>query len=250
MKISKRTPTKFTTIGALLLGAPLPALANADANQRVGGDADARLEIVEQAVDNPSDAARGKLYRSGEVSTGTKLPVGYPAPTPPGAIEIKSYPVVRRAEVSGEMADGSPNRRGFYPLFRHISREGIPMTAPVEMEYEMGPDGEPDGWTMAFLYESEADGPTGEARGGVVVTDAPPVTVLSLGVQGRGRLGGGDEGRAAPLVEWIESSEAWRRVEGAPVRVLSYNGPSVPPSRQWWEVQLVVEPAPENAQEE
>jgi len=238
---------KITTAGALLLGASIPLAAVASANERVGGDTDARVELVERPGENADDAERGKLYRSGEVSTGAKLPVGYPAPTPPGAIEIKSYPVVRRAEVSGEMAGGSPDRRGFFPLFRHISREGIPMTAPVEMEYGMGPDGEAEEWTMAFLYESEADGPTGEARGGVVVTDAPPVTVLSLGVQGRGGIGG-DQGRAAPLLEWLGTSQRWRRVEGAPLRVLGYNGPSVPPSRQWWEVQVVIEPAGEGDQ--
>src|SRR5690606_29870082 len=48
-------------------------------NQRVGGD----LEVsVEQ---------RGFSYLAGNASITTPLPEGYPAPTPPGAIDIKQY---------------------------------------------------------------------------------------------------------------------------------------------------------------
>ncbi|MEC9372584.1 MAG: hypothetical protein VYC34_02025, partial [Planctomycetota bacterium] len=53
------------------------------------------------------EGPEGPLYSAGPVATDTKLPVGYPRPTPPGAMEIKRYDVVRQAEVSGE---GAPDR--------------------------------------------------------------------------------------------------------------------------------------------
>lgn len=186
------------------------------------------------------EGAEGPLYRAGTVFTDTKLPVGYPVPTPPGAIEIKHYPVVRRAEVSGEGDAGRSGQRGFWPLFQHISRHGIAMTAPVEMEYDPAEGTEPGGWTMAFLYHDETDGPTGEDVGSVRIVDAPPVVVLSLGVRGVANLSD-PENRVTPLLDWIEANEDWQRVAGAPLRVLGYNGPNVPPANRWWEVQVVIE---------
>lgn len=186
------------------------------------------------------------MYRSEGVFTEAKLPVGYPAPTPPGAIELKEYPSVRRAEVSGSGERSDASRRGFYPLFQHISRQGIAMTAPVEMEY--APNDDDGAWTMAFLYHEEADGPTGKDHGGVRIVDAPPVRVLSLGVRGVATLDD-PEDRMAPLTEWLEASDEWRAVEDAPYRVLGYNGPYIPPANRWWEVQIVVEPVEADAAE-
>jgi hypothetical protein len=219
---------------ALALAGPAPESDGLAWIERVGGDLEIELETRE--------GREGPLYRSGSVATDTKLPVGYPAPTPPGAIELKHYPVVRRAEVSGTLGQGDPSMRGFFPLFRHITREGIAMTAPVEMEYRSGGDGdrEPESWTMAFLYHTDEDGPTGEARGDVRVVDAPAVTVLSLGVRGVRSIDEPEE-RAQTLREWLEGSDGWRAVDGAPVRVLGYNGPNVAPANRWWEVQVVVE---------
>ncbi|MEO0630277.1 MAG: hypothetical protein AAFY46_06070, partial [Planctomycetota bacterium] len=52
------------------------------------------VRIVEPAGNDISErpGREGTLYRAGDVLTDTKLPVGYPRPTPPGAIEIKVYP--------------------------------------------------------------------------------------------------------------------------------------------------------------
>ena len=41
----------------------------------------------------------GDLWKSGRFATEAPLPDGYNAPTPEGAIELKTYPTVRRAEV-------------------------------------------------------------------------------------------------------------------------------------------------------
>ncbi len=188
----------------------------------------------------------GETYQAGAAATEAALPVGYPAPTAPGAIEIKSYPAVRRAQVSGDGSNAS-SRRGFWPLFQHIQRNDIAMTAPVEMIYDgMTPADEPsdhtvgdgDDWTMSFLYRSFENGPTG-TDGDVEIIDAEPVTVLSVGV--RGVLWGPTiRERAGELMAWIEDSGDWE-VAGD-LRTFGYNGPYVPNDRKWWEVQIPIRP--------
>ncbi|MEQ8850404.1 MAG: heme-binding protein [Phycisphaerales bacterium] len=186
------------------------------------------------------------MYRSGVCATEAALPEGYPAPTAPGAIEIKSYPTVRRAQVSGQGSTAS-SQRGFWPLFQHIQRNEIAMTAPVEMIYDgMTPAddpsdhtvGEGDDWTMSFLYRSFENGPTG-TDGSVEIIDAEPVTVLAVGV--RGVLWGPTiRERAGELMAWIEDSDEWE-IAGD-LRTFGYNGPYVPNDRKWWEVQIPIRP--------
>lgn len=202
--------------------------------ERVGGDTEAELRTF--------DGREGPLFSAEGVSTDTKLPIGYPTPTPPGAIELKHYPSFRRAEVSGQGDGGSSGRSGFMPLFRHISSNGIAMTAPVEMEYrDFDNDDDTDVWTMAFLYHTTDDGPTGTDRGGVRIVDAEPVTVLSLGVRG-GRSVTRVSDLESSLNAWLASNkDSWKRAEDSPVRVLGYNGPSTPVANRWWEVQVLVE---------
>ena len=40
----------------------------------------------------------GDIWKSGKLTTEAPLPNGYNAPTPDGAVELKTYPTVRRAE--------------------------------------------------------------------------------------------------------------------------------------------------------
>ena len=83
--------TDGPTVPAADAGSPLPSPAVMSAkaapaapepgeSQRVGGDTSASVT-----------GADGN-YRAGPCSIDTPLPQGYPAPTPPGAIEIKTYP--------------------------------------------------------------------------------------------------------------------------------------------------------------
>ena len=197
---------------------------------RVGGEPEG--ELTER------EGPDGPLYRAGRVATDTKLPVGYPAPTPPGAIELKHYPTIRRAEFSSGQAAGLMGQRGFWPLFQHISRNDIAMTAPVEMEYaDTNNDESIDRWTMAFLYHTPENGPTGE-DGEVLIVDTEPKTFLSMGVRGR-RGWTGVLGVAERLDTWLGENPGWRRT-GMP-RTLGYNGPNVRMGDQWWEVQVPVE---------
>lgn len=215
--------------------------------QRVGGDRDAKVE------------KRGENFSAGACSITTPLPVGYPEPTPPGAIDLKVYPSVRRAEVSGTTMPDYGMYQGFFPLFNHIKKREIAMTSPVEMDYRMlqadgtqtkdhersgdaykateNDAGDKDAaWTMSFLYRNAELGPTG-ADGRVAVRDAEPLVVVSIGMKGsymtaRVKIG------VTKLNAWLESQEEWEAA--GPVRALYYNGPDVARQDQWSEVQLPV----------
>ncbi len=205
-----------------------------------------RLRAGEHEVERAGDT-----YRSGDCATEAALPVGYPAPTAPGAIEIKSYPVVRRAQVSGEGQDRGA-QSGFWPLFQHIQRNDIAMTAPVEMIYDGVTDEDAPSdhtveegadWTMSFLYRTFENGPTG-TDGSVQIIDAEPVVVVSVGVSGP-LWGPTIREKAGELMAWIEDSGEWE-VAGD-LRTFGYNGPYVPNDRKWWEVQIPVRPVTETA---
>ena len=168
------------------------------------------------------------------------LPVGYPPPTPPGVIEIKRYPSVRRAQVSSDQPYPDAGMwAGFWPLFRHIERNEIPMTSPVEMDMADW-SGElnqpPSSWTMSFLYRTEDMGPIGW-EGNVEVVDREPVTVLAIGLQGpygvRTMAPGVKE-----LQDWLETQDEWE-VAGDP-RGFYYNGPYIPNRLKWGEAQVPV----------
>lgn len=195
---------------------------------RVGGDMEAQATF---------DAERG-TWRAGSSLIDTALPVGYPPPTPPGAIDLKKYPAVRRAEFQSA---GSRQNSAFWPLFRHIERNGIAMTSPVEYDYAGTASSNPAirGWTMAFLYRTSDLGPTGSdpADARVTIRDTEEVTVLSLG--GRGDYGTPRVERDLhTLYEWLAGNPEWE--EAGPARALMYNGPTLFAGRKWLEVQVPV----------
>ena len=202
---------------------------------RVAGDADAMLERVGE-----------EQWKFGDdMFIDTALPVGYPRPTPPDVIEIKTYPSVRRAEVSGETGVARANRSGFMPLFRHIQRNDIAMTSPVEMDLPgWTSDGKaPDGWTMSFLYRTPELRETG-AEGDVVIRDTDPVTVIAIGTRGVYTID-----RFTPYLArieaWLDEQGEWER-DGDP-RWFGYNGPYTPPFARWGEVQIPIRKADADA---
>jgi len=196
--------------------------------KRVGGDRERAIEVVDG------------VYRFEQAMIESPLPDGYPEPTPFGAIDIKEYPSVRRAELTSKDESGSGMVAGFFPLFNHIKKRDIPMTAPVEMDYpglytdfmkdEPGAEGETK---MSFLYRSSTQGPVGE-DGKIVVRDAAPVTVLSIGA--RGAFDAAKE--FDTLRTWLKGQEQWE-VAGDP-RMFVYNGPFIDPEWRWSEVQVPV----------
>jgi len=208
--------------------------SSGDADQpavtRVAGDMQAIAEFV-----------NGE-FRSGDCRIPTPLPDGYPPPTPPGAIELKYYPAVRRAGISGTMSPDWGMNFAFFPLFNHIKRRDIAMTSPVEMNYDgLGAPGatKPTDWTMSFLYRTLALGPKGvdseDER--ILVEDIPPATVLAIGMRGSYKLHRVNAGLAA-LRDWLSSQSEWEAA-GDP-RALFYNGPELRSADKWLEVQLPV----------
>jgi hypothetical protein len=172
------------------------------------------------------------------------LPVGYPAPTPPGMIELKTYPTVRRAEYRAKGSSDFGMNVGFWPLFNHIKKNDIAMTSPVEMDYRPAGEHAPlapmkggEGtWTMSFLYRTRDLGPTGE-DGRVSVVDNPEVVVVSIGMRGAYGTGAVNAGLEA-LQKWFDGQQEWEPA-GDP-RGLNYNGPQVPMKSKWSEVQVPV----------
>lgn len=263
------------------------AVVTGDAKAGADGDGKPAANACEAAVALPVAGALVRLgggdatvTRRGEgestafsadgvMTIDTPLPVGYPDPTPPGAIDLKRYPSVRRAEVSGEVKNlSSGGSEGFWPLFRHIQRRDIAMTSPVEMEYHKaasvkndtknaagGADtnAEPqdaekqnankktdrETWTMAFLYRRVEQGDAGKDTSDqrVTVTDTPEMLVISIGMKGDYSRALVEEGKKQ-LDAWLATQTRFEKTGEA--RALYYHGPSLRPWRKWAEVQYPV----------
>jgi hypothetical protein len=204
------------------------------------------------------------VYRSGKHLVDSPLPVGYPRPTAPGTIELKHYPSIRRAEYGERVnADGAPvdgqvvkaegsgmqnrGRDGFWPLFRHIQRRDIAMTAPVEMDWRGASVTndkamEDAKWTMSFLYREAKQGADGndpkDER--VRVIDTKPAIMLSVGLAGRANDRTINAG-ATTLREYLAANPQWKPV--GDLRGLFYNDPTYSEQRAWAEIQVEVVPA-------
>jgi effector-binding domain-containing protein len=180
------------------------------------------------------------------------LPEGFPPPGPVDEIVVKTYPAHRLARVR---AEGGGNGM-FMKLFRHIERNDITMTAPVEMSWpgerpaEEGPPAavgrEPE--AMAFLYGKATIGAAGADPKDpqVVVEDVPEVKVVSIGLRGGYDKATFDRG-AKRLAAWLAEHPQWRAAGG--LRTLAYNSPFVPGFAKYSEAQLPIEPAAPQGQQ-
>lgn len=156
------------------------------------------------------------------------LPEGWPEPGPFNRVVRKHYPAYRAAVTP----DASPNR-GFRRLFKHISRNRIPMTAPVEMKLADSAAGDME--EMAFLYQSPEVGKPGADGELVEVRDMPARDVLSYAWQGARNKDSTARARAA-----INAELAKRNLKATGYRVLGYNSPFVPRSKQTHELQALL----------
>ncbi|HEX8875760.1 MAG TPA: heme-binding protein [Phycisphaerales bacterium] len=217
------------------------ALPKAGETTRVGGG--------DAVVTMRGEGETTTFSADGVLTIDTPLPVGYPDPTPPGAIDLKRYPSVRRAAVSGEVQNLSRGgSEGFWPLFRHIQRRDIAMTSPVEMEYHKSDAGNAEAgadkdaketWTMAFLYRRAEQGDAGQdaADQRVTVTDSPEMLVISVGMKGDYSRTLVEEGKKQ-LDVWLSAQTRFEKAGEA--RALYYHGPTFRPWRKWAEVQYPV----------
>lgn len=152
------------------------------------------------------------------------VPEGFPAFTPVGVIEVKQYPAYRKAV--------GPS---FWPLFKHIKAQSIPMTAPVEMTKAPNRG---DG-AMAFLYQSTEVGTPGEIDG-VEVEDTPATLVASIGMRGRMKEARANEAKAI-LEKWLAAQSKYRKASDQPFRLFGYSSPMVPDAEKYWEAQMLIE---------
>ena len=159
-----------------------------------------------------------------------EMPEGFPDYTGVGVVKVKEYPEYRRAVAE------TGRSSAFWTLFSHIKKNKIAMTAPVEMSYDAE---DPSDESMSFLYGSQAMGETGR-QGNVEVVDVTAMTVVSTGVRGPRRSKTVDEARAR-LAEWLIANKD-RYVADGEYRVMGYNSPFVPRSKNYFEVEIPIRP--------
>jgi hypothetical protein len=160
------------------------------------------------------------------------MPLGFPAYTPVGQIELKKYPAYRKASSSGTAE--------FWTLFRHIQKNNVKMTAPVEMDYGDPSTARPQERSMSFLYEKPDQGTAGK-QGSVEVIDVPEMMVLSIGCRGSRSQAAVTQVREK-LVKYLADKKSEYTIAG-PVRVMGYNSPFVPRDKNFFEVQIPVKTA-------
>ena len=185
----------------------LPTLAESPATKPAGTEASLPVYVSESA-----------------------LPKGWPAPGPFDQVTKKQYPAYRAAFT----ASSSPNG-GFWTLFKHIKRSGIPMTSPVEMAMKDEAGGRMKMERMGFLYQSPEVGKTGADGETVDVRDVPAVSVLSYTWQGpRG------DAEIAKARAAIDAALLEKKTTAVEYRLFGYNSPSVPRKKQTYELQALL----------
>jgi hypothetical protein len=165
------------------------------------------------------------------------LPKGFPPPGPVGEVIYKEYPAYREARTTASSGGKNASNSMFWPLFQHIKKNDIAMTAPVEMTYKNEASTRKDQpETMAFLYGDPQWGKISQ-DGTVEVVDQPALNVLSVTL--RGGYEKSFEKGIGQLREWMEANPGRYEVTGPP-RFFGYNSPLVPWFLQVGEVQLPV----------
>lgn len=162
-----------------------------------------------------------------------KLPKGFPKPGKVGTVVVKEYPAYRAARVTEESMG---ENKMFGELFRHIKKNNIAMTAPVEMTYTKTNQAK----SMAFLYGKPEIGEAGTA-GNVEVVDLPAKTVVSIGFRGRSDAKQLKK-HEATLQQWLKENATDWKADGD-TRLLGYNSPFVPAPMRYNEVQIPVKAA-------
>ena len=171
------------------------------------------------------------------------LPKGFPPPTPVGQIEVKHYSAYRAATFHYQGDLSQAGTRAFSPLYQHISSNQISMTAPVETRYPrstleaMGTPSESGEAQVSFLYRSTDIYPE-EIAPNIQVEDVPPMTVVSLGLQGNYSYRSYQE-NLEKLKNWLSLHRQYE-VVGKPRRFF-YDGPYIPDVIKRSEIQIPIQ---------
>jgi len=169
------------------------------------------------------------------------MPKDFPPPGAVGEVIVKKYPAYRSARVEAAALPNAAQNSMFMSLFKHIQKNDIEMTSPVEMTYDPAaikadqPQSKPQ--AMAFLYSDTQLGKPGE-EGAVIVADQPAMTVLSVGMRGGYNPPPMEEGMKL-IRQYLAANPNQFEITGPP-RFLGYNSPFVPPFLQFGEVQVPV----------
>jgi hypothetical protein len=158
------------------------------------------------------------------------LPKGWPAPGPFNQVVRKKYPAYRAAFTTEANPNGS-----FMKLFKHIQRNNIPMTAPVEMKLDEADTEGEKLEQMAFLYQTPEVGKTGADGEQVEVRDIPAKEALSYAWQGARNKETTTRARAE-----VDAQLAKLGLKAEGYRLLGYNSPFVPRKRQTHELQALL----------
>jgi hypothetical protein len=175
----------------------------------------------------PEPAPQAPKYKSE-----SPLPKGWPEPGPYNQVVRKKFPAYRAAFAGGEGQNGT-----FMKLFRHIQRNEIPMTAPVEMKLGEDSEKKAEMEEMAFLYQSPEVGKTGADGAEVEVRDMPALDTLSYAWQGPRSQASTKKARAA-----IDAELEKLKLKASGYRLLGYNSPFVAPWKQTHELQALIQP--------
>lgn len=173
------------------------------------------------------------------------LAEGFPDATKPGRVEVKTYPAYRSAVAKVDKATASSGDLMFFPLFNHIQKNNVAMTAPVISTFKTPkmietPDTRGE-VSMEFVYRTTTQGKAGKDGAMVEVVDHPARDFVCLGFQGDMSADQMREG-VATLRKWLDEHKAeW--AEDGPPRRLGYHGPMTPPAQRLWEVQVPVKAA-------
>jgi hypothetical protein len=190
------------------------------------------IGLVCHAASQPASKLRaGAKHKAEEPRyfSESPLPQGWPEPGPFNRVTFKKYPAYRAAFARGDKPNGE-----FMTLFRHIKRHEIPMTAPVEMKLDPEEREAAGMEQMAFLYQNQSVGKTGADGDDVEVRDVPAAEALSYAWQGHRSM-------AAKAREAVDAELAKLGRKAREYRLLGYNSPFIPRSRQTYELQAVLE---------
>lgn len=157
------------------------------------------------------------------------LPKGWPTPGPYNVVSDKTFPAYRAAYTPGSLKNFA-----FMRLFRHIKREGIPMTSPVEMNMQQK-DESLEMKSMGFMYIDTNVGKIGKDGGKIEVRDVPAMKTLCYTWQGKNSSASRKIANAALAAELKQ-----RGVESTDFRILGYNGPGVTSDKKTWEMLVVL----------
>lgn len=156
------------------------------------------------------------------------LPKGWPEPGPFNQVVLKTYPAYRAAFTAESNLNG-----GFMRLFKHISKNNIPMSAPVEMRLDETDIQSVKMEEMAFIYQSPQVGNAGGDGDKVEVRDVPAQQALSYAW-----IGSHDAVTKARAM--IDAELGKRKIKASGYRLLGYNSPFVPRSKQTHELQALI----------